>query len=91
MDLPEEVACQSIKELVGQCVLQYQQHTIRQCGILQKLCLQEMNSTKRQRHHEQRETRLAKLSTKLEINTDTDVNVQDLFSAGKETVTQMEG
>ena len=26
-----------------------------------------------------------------QINTDTDVNVQDLFSAGKETVTQMEG
>ena len=25
------------------------------------------------------------------INTDTDVNVQDLFRAGKETVTQMEG
>ena len=62
-----------------------------QCGILQTLCLQEMNRTKRQRYHEWRETRLAKLSTKLEINTNTDVNVQDLFSAGKETVTQMEG
>ena len=67
-----------------------------------------MNSTKRQRHHEWRETGLAKLSTKLEkhspfsegkelwdiitgINTDTDVNEQDLFSAGKETVTEIEG
>ena len=83
-----------------------------QCRILQTLCLQEVSSTKRQRHHKWRETGLrqdiAKLATKLEthspfsegkalrniitgINTDMAVNVQDLFNAGKETVTQMEG
>ena len=37
-----------------------------QYRILQALCLQEMNSTKRQCHHEWRATGLAKLSTKLE-------------------------
>ena len=55
---PWEVAWQNIKELIGQCLLRYQQYTIMQCRILQTLCLQEVSSTKRQRCHEWRETGL---------------------------------
>ena len=44
------------QELVGQCVLRYQQHTIMQCRILQTLSLQEVSSTKRQCCHGWRET-----------------------------------
>ena len=100
VDLHGEVAWQNIKKLVGQCVLRYHQHTIMQCRILQTLC-----STRSEQHKEAMSSKLATKLKKHSpflvgkalgniitgINADSDVNVQDLFSTGKETVTQVEG